>query len=506
MCFARILSRLRSKHAVNTRKSKNKPQMPPLLVRTISQCKLASTIDTSGHADTVSETRKQCKQLAGMFERLENSNNNYISLQYVTEILLLARRFDTQTLAKILNSSNHTDPSLKKYLPQAIEKLGRYHIIAEGLTTTPRTAKHSLFRRIIVCPIDAPITISENGALTSALDDFEAAWSNSASRAARSPSQKLRENTEKKYGKHILGSRKKWKVHAKIQILCFYEQRPHHTSPRAICASKRACYLCNLFLKIHGRFFVPRTHGRIYDRWTMSSYSYLGPETVQRMLPVIHRFNQAVEMTLIEALKGGICNYAPPNESVLAVYEASSSLTTVVPQREVLSSPLAEGNVPSLRESTNRRLLPKDNSTEISRTETSSSMLSISIQNNRATYFSLLEQGEQVCRDLKQGDHICVQTSAIHLQFSWSINPCSGVARSGTASKFYRIRVKYLWSQSELTCDTRKVDLDRLRYDQDEVIFFDRASRSGRIVCYSGEHSVCTTFEGASRARVACKI
>lgn len=506
MCFARILSRLRSKHAVKTRKTRDKPQMPSLLVRTISQCKLASTTDTSGHADTVSETRKQCKQLAGIFERLENSDNNYISLQYVTEILLLARRFDTQTLAKILNSSSHADPALKKYLPQAIEKLGRYHIIAEGLITASRTAKHSLFRRITVCPIDAPITISENGALTSALEDFEAAWSNSASKAVRPQSQKLRESTKRKYEKHILGSRKKWKVHAEIQILCFYEQRPHHTPPRAICASKSACYLCNLFLKIHGRFFVPRTHGRIYDRWTMPSYSYLGPETVRRMLPVIHRFNQAVQMTLMEALRGEICFYAPPNESVLAAYEASSSLTTVVPQRGVLPSPLAEGNVPSLHESTNTRLLPKDNSTEISRAETSSSMLSISIQNDHATYFSFLEQGEQVCRDLEHGDHICVQTSAIHLQFSWSSNQRSDAARSGTTSKFYRIRVEYLWSQSELTSDTRKVDVDRLRYDQDEVIFFDRVSRSGRIVCYSGEHSVCLTFEEASKARVARKI
>jgi hypothetical protein len=126
------------------------------------------------------------------------------------------------------------------------------------------------------------------------------------------------------------------------------------------------------------------------------------------MLPVIHRFNQAVEMSLIKALKGEVCNYALPNESVLAVHEASSSLTTVVPQRGVLPSLLAEENVLSLGESSDGRLLAIDNSTEILRTETSSSMLSISIQNGHATSFSFLEQGEQVCGDLEQGDHICV--------------------------------------------------------------------------------------------------
>jgi hypothetical protein len=189
-----------------------------------------------------------------------------MSLRYVTETLLLARHFDAQTLAKILNSSSLTDPGLKNYLPQAIEKLGRYHIITEGLVTASRTVTNLLFRRITVCPIDAPIAISDDGALTSTLGDLEALCLNSASRAAGPHLQKLRGDTKKKYEKHILGSRKKWKVHAEIQILCFYEQRPHHTPPRAVCASKSAYYLCNLFLEIHGRFSVPRTHGRIYDK------------------------------------------------------------------------------------------------------------------------------------------------------------------------------------------------------------------------------------------------
>jgi hypothetical protein len=132
-----------------------------------------------------------------------------MSLQYVTETLLLARQFDAQALAKILNSSSLTDSGLKNYLPQAIEKLGRYHIITEGPVTASRTATHALFRRITVCPIDAPVTISNDGVLTRTLCDFEAVWSNSASKAGRPHLQKLRGDTKKKYEKHILGSRKK---------------------------------------------------------------------------------------------------------------------------------------------------------------------------------------------------------------------------------------------------------------------------------------------------------
>jgi hypothetical protein len=35
------------------------------------------------------------------------------------------------------------------------------------------------------------------------------------------------------------------------------------------CSSKSACYLCNLFFQLHSGFHVPRTHGRLYDKWIL---------------------------------------------------------------------------------------------------------------------------------------------------------------------------------------------------------------------------------------------
>jgi hypothetical protein len=59
-------------------------------------------------------------------------------------------------------------------------------------------------------------------------------------------------------------------VHAEVQLLFCYEfHTPQGLVPRVICSTKSACYLCNLFFSIHGRFYIPSTHGRVYEKWTL---------------------------------------------------------------------------------------------------------------------------------------------------------------------------------------------------------------------------------------------
>lgn len=57
------------------------------------------------------------------------------------------------------------------------------------------------------------------------------------------------------------------KVHAEIQIVAYYEMNPTSLLPRVICSDKDACYLCNEFIKLHGKFYIPRTHGKLYPGW-----------------------------------------------------------------------------------------------------------------------------------------------------------------------------------------------------------------------------------------------
>ena len=60
-------------------------------------------------------------------------------------------------------------------------------------------------------------------------------------------------------------------VHAEIQMITFYAQNPQLSQkvPRVVGASKSACYLCSLFVHKDGQFFISRTHGKLYDQWTV---------------------------------------------------------------------------------------------------------------------------------------------------------------------------------------------------------------------------------------------
>ena len=65
------------------------------------------------------------------------------------------------------------------------------------------------------------------------------------------------------------GKRARCLVHAEMQIIAFYGKALNATlkKPRVIGVSKSACYLCNLFIHKHKRFFTTQTHGRLYERW-----------------------------------------------------------------------------------------------------------------------------------------------------------------------------------------------------------------------------------------------
>jgi len=58
-------------------------------------------------------------------------------------------------------------------------------------------------------------------------------------------------------------------MHAEVQLLFHYERNSCPLPPRIIYSSKQACFLCDLFFKILGRFVVPSTHERVYKKWVL---------------------------------------------------------------------------------------------------------------------------------------------------------------------------------------------------------------------------------------------
>lgn len=57
---------------------------------------------------------------------------------------------------------------------------------------------------------------------------------------------------KKKFESRIADRATRWKVHAEIQILLFYEQNSSLLRLMTIESSKSVCYLCDLFTQVHG--------------------------------------------------------------------------------------------------------------------------------------------------------------------------------------------------------------------------------------------------------------
>ncbi|TVY16270.1 hypothetical protein LARI1_G008014 [Lachnellula arida] len=184
--------------------------------------------------------------------------------EVVGEIIKQAHEFPLVTLGAALQSSM-LEPTLKQYLPEAISKLARYYSATFELVCAARDRT-----------------------------------------CRKSP----------------------WKVHAEIQLLFFYEFQPRYQRPRFICSSKSSCYLCNLFFFLHGGFHVPRTHGRLYDKWTLPDWLDVPVERHGELSRIATRLKATLDDKVRRASKSKK-QYHFPNESVLLplAHWSSSSLS-----------------------------------------------------------------------------------------------------------------------------------------------------------------------------------
>ncbi|RDW88023.1 hypothetical protein BP6252_00055 [Coleophoma cylindrospora] len=137
------------------------------------------------------------------------------------------------------------EPSLKTKIIDTIGKISRYHSASSELVSAARSKQCRIFERI-------------------------------QAKSGRIP---------KPVSSQIAG-----RIHAEIQLLFFYEQHPELQMPRYICASKSACYLCNLFFTLHGSAHVPRTHGKLYPQWVLPYWLKMSADRQKHLTFVLERF------------------------------------------------------------------------------------------------------------------------------------------------------------------------------------------------------------------------
>ncbi|TVY35713.1 hypothetical protein LOCC1_G005827 [Lachnellula occidentalis] len=88
-------------------------------------------------------------------------------------------------------------------------------------------------------------------------------------------------------------------VHAEVQLAVHYDMIPQQKEqlflkPRAIGISKSLCYLCYRFLLAHQGFFPSRTHGRLYDQWTLPDLAEFDEAIVKRYRNILKDIDEEV--------------------------------------------------------------------------------------------------------------------------------------------------------------------------------------------------------------------
>ncbi|KAF6227104.1 hypothetical protein HO133_008545 [Letharia lupina] len=311
----RIYSRLRSRHAKRSRRNHNKPPIVVQLAKAASALspltttRLVPRVDLKTLHSQVEELQRLFRQLEAMTEKQATSQKSH---KILISLLKCAHSLASQNdLRKLF---------VKASLPLAIGKLGRYYSTCSFLIVAAR--RLSIFRSVRVesvrlpLPASPPISIAQSkstlpGTLDRILEPQTERWTQ---RWASSIAP-----AEAKFCRQMAASPKTYKIHAEIQLLFYYEMHPEIMRPRVICSSKSACFLCDLFVKIHAKFYVARTHGVLYDRWILPDQGtiHLFGKGVKDMTRVVERFKATLEDRIRLTLPLLRMPRFHPNESVL---------------------------------------------------------------------------------------------------------------------------------------------------------------------------------------------
>ncbi|CZT13559.1 uncharacterized protein RAG0_17048 [Rhynchosporium agropyri] len=125
-----------------------------------------------------------------------------------------------------------------------------------------------------------------------------------------------------KFAQQTRKTSKDGKIHAEIQLLFYCELEASRLPPRVFCSSKDACFLCNAFIRMHGKVHTPRCHGRLYAGWRLPFIPSLN-ELEQRFNTEMANHIRTSLITLLSRQKKS--GYPDPPESTLLTLPVSTS-------------------------------------------------------------------------------------------------------------------------------------------------------------------------------------
>lgn len=324
----RILSRLRSKHAEESIRNQGKPTISSFLVDAVKIGSKVRSLPKGLTAGIAAES----KNFERTFEKLEKcASDDVNSGSILADILESAHNlskhlgFD-EFLTKLPNGPP-LHPSGRKALLIGIQKIGRYSSACNFLFRAARSLgvfkslKVEVIKESELCaaPINGHVLTPSLTAALRRLDRRRPDQINQLIQSLASNSGSSPMAEKEKFGRFLNRAVSECKVHAEIQILYHYEMKPVAIMPRVICSSKSACFLCDLFIRFHGKFYVARSHGRLYERWRLPDLQGLGLPSAELEIQkaVFEKFNNEIEDRIRRILLNRRrFSHLHPNESI----------------------------------------------------------------------------------------------------------------------------------------------------------------------------------------------
>ncbi len=342
MCQERILQRLRSRHAKPIWRG-NSASKKIFFGSAVQQVIAAVKAKTwPNHQDPREVEHFQAdsfldraKAFLDLLNKIDDDNTilsrvaNIKSL--ITEANGLARDFDLRGMIGKF-TSKELDPTLGEGFVTRLEKLSRYYESAKHLS---RLAKRLTALRLAqVCELRLDDRHFARIGVHSQSLRLEDCLYDCLPKEQREDLDRVLSQLRTEYRRSGVTFPSRFrsanvtsKVHAEIQILCHYELHPARFLPRVICSSKDACYMCNTFVRAHEKFYIPKTHGKVYPSWRL-------PSSIPSLAIPNRVFCDIVRQQILEEFKlriqsGERLKMTHPNESTLFPLKAFDSLSTL---------------------------------------------------------------------------------------------------------------------------------------------------------------------------------
>ncbi|KAL8815790.1 MAG: hypothetical protein Q9223_005109 [Gallowayella weberi] len=343
----RILVRLRSRHAtLQCKFKKEKMQQPKIIPQLYEAINGQTLAQMSGVTPLLFTALKaDVGKLHGLFARLENLMTSEArtssGLELLVQMVITCQQVhDRRILHQVLTRSSRLDPSSRASIALKITKFSRYSSVSRFLLQAAR--KYPVFRRVrisAVCFRAPNLPAIELDSMTAdlvhGLLDGPKLWK---------PASKFHGSSSLAIENHIRQEATlSVPVHAEVQLLFHYEKNIYNLPPPIICSSKQACFLCDLFFKIHGRFTVPSTHGRLYEKWALPDAVKTIRNADEDILKTLGAFVSAVENALLRETQSTRKSYPDPYESIIlhsAVYLQSNQSKTSARSSSASQRPL----------------------------------------------------------------------------------------------------------------------------------------------------------------------